>query len=113
MWDSREEMETVPPSATTAGAVIAQNAELAHGLAWVVGATVVPDGWDAICCSQLAGVARWTWSHNNGRPTGNVWPLRDRKSTRLNSSHVKISYAVFCLKKKNLHTDYRRRDLHL
>src|SRR5437868_10501201 len=27
--------------------------------------------------------------------------LRDRKSTRLNSSHVSISYAVFCLKKKN------------
>src|SRR5207302_6811995 len=27
-------------------------------------------------------------------------PRRDRKSTRLNSSHVKISYAVFCLKKK-------------
>src|SRR3989442_9258716 len=26
--------------------------------------------------------------------------LRDRKSTRLNSSHVRISYAVFCLKKK-------------
>src|SRR5690606_40197648 len=38
-----------------------------------------------------------------------TWPVRsfwrplprpDRKSTRLNSSHVKISYAVFCLKKK-------------
>src|SRR3989442_6573116 len=27
--------------------------------------------------------------------------LLDRKSTRLNSSHVRISYAVFCLKKKN------------
>src|SRR5690606_41907801 len=27
--------------------------------------------------------------------------ITDRKSTRLNSSHVKISYAVFCLKKKN------------
>src|SRR5690554_7190888 len=27
----------------------------------------------------------------------------DRKSTRLNSSHVRISYAVFCLKKKNKH----------
>src|SRR5690349_23635397 len=26
---------------------------------------------------------------------------KDRKSTRLNSSHVEISYAVFCLKKKN------------
>src|SRR5688500_20062519 len=28
--------------------------------------------------------------------------LRDRKSTRLNSSHLVSSYAVFCLKKKNL-----------
>src|SRR3989442_4950826 len=31
----------------------------------------------------------------------------DRKSTRLNSSHVRISYAVFCLKKKNTKTDTR------
>src|SRR5690606_41358520 len=29
-----------------------------------------------------------------------IGDFRDRKSTRLNSSHVKISYAVFCLKKK-------------
>src|SRR2546430_5946247 len=29
--------------------------------------------------------------------------LQDRKSTRLNSSHSQISYAVFCLKKKNLY----------
>src|SRR5690606_39966363 len=51
-----------------------------------------------------------------GRAAGPARPLRtacpggqgaharaqlDRKSTRLNSSHVKISYAVFCLKKKN------------
>src|SRR5437667_7621595 len=28
-------------------------------------------------------------------------PRRDRKSTRLNSSHITISYAVFCLKKKS------------
>src|SRR5437667_8438765 len=28
-------------------------------------------------------------------------PIIDRKSTRLNSSHITISYAVFCLKKKN------------
>src|SRR5438067_3998965 len=37
------------------------------------------------------------------RPVGNRQRLhheRDRKSTRLNSSHVSISYAVFCLKKK-------------
>src|SRR5690606_40306053 len=31
---------------------------------------------------------------------GLIQDIRDRKSTRLNSSHVKISYAVFCLKKK-------------
>src|SRR5206468_12529644 len=31
----------------------------------------------------------------------------DRKSTRLNSSHDQISYAVFCLKKKNEHTSLR------
>src|SRR5690606_42030956 len=35
--------------------------------------------------------------------------LEDRKSTRLNSSHVKISYAVFCLKKKK-EADARRKD---
>src|SRR2546426_4555569 len=29
------------------------------------------------------------------------FPAKDRKSTRLNSSHLVISYAVFCLKKKN------------
>src|SRR3712207_7613626 len=32
---------------------------------------------------------------------------RDRKSTRLNSSHANISYAVFCLKKKNKQTTHR------
>src|SRR5207249_10534571 len=33
-------------------------------------------------------------------------PGRDRKSTRLNSSHVSISYAVFCLKKKKKKNDH-------
>src|SRR6266511_2766664 len=36
-----------------------------------------------------------------GQAIGPMVHLEDRKSTRLNSSHVKISYAVFCLKKKN------------
>src|SRR5690606_42027588 len=35
-------------------------------------------------------------------------PHLDRKSTRLNSSHVKISYAVFCLKKKKKHKKKKR-----
>src|SRR5690606_40918504 len=34
--------------------------------------------------------------------TWTVYAFGDRKSTRLNSSHVKISYAVFCLKKKKV-----------
>src|SRR5438876_6745549 len=40
-----------------------------------------------------------------GRVRQYVEPVRDRKSTRLNSSHPSISYAVFCLKKKK--TDRR------
>src|SRR2546422_6751346 len=43
-----------------------------------------------------------------GVPGGLVFPssvVRDRKSTRLNSSHGYISYAVFCLKKKKTRTD--------
>jgi len=35
------------------------------------------------------------------RVLGSLNSIRDRKSTRLNSSHITISYAVFCLKKKN------------
>src|SRR5436853_5312742 len=40
----------------------------------------------------------------NRRSNNGFTPASDRKSTRLNSSHLGISYAVFCLKKKiNLH----------
>src|SRR2546430_16379799 len=35
--------------------------------------------------------------------------MRDRKSTRLNSSHSQISYAVFCLKKKKEEFDHTKR----
>src|SRR5690625_6802193 len=38
--------------------------------------------------------------HQSRSRAGSVSNLGDRKSTRLNSSHVAISYAVFCLKKK-------------
>src|SRR5258705_1963430 len=37
----------------------------------------------------------------------NIPTWTDRKSTRLNSSHLGISYAVFCLKKKKTHSDQR------
>src|SRR5699024_12718360 len=38
-----------------------------------------------------------------------LFPTLDRKSTRLNSSHVSISYAVFCLKKKTKKPHHRRK----
>src|SRR5256885_7677466 len=40
----------------------------------------------------------------SGRPSSSAAGRPDRKSTRLNSSHLVISYAVFCLKKKQRHS---------
>src|SRR5690348_17765782 len=42
------------------------------------------------------------WARSSSRPPGSRSCFRDRKSTRLNSSHPSISYAVFCLKKKKI-----------
>src|SRR5690606_39793520 len=50
------------------------------------------------CAPAPAGAAR-ARRRRSARAFAVLEPL-DRKSTRLNSSHVKISYAVFCLKKK-------------
>src|SRR5437868_14978872 len=54
--------------------------------------------------SQLTHIRRYHYCYScASRPYRNGIPepeYRDRKSTRLNSSHVSISYAVFCLKKK-------------
>src|SRR5690349_22875581 len=41
-----------------------------------------------------------------GLDAGAIDEFQDRKSTRLNSSHVEISYAVFCLKKKTKKNKY-------
>src|SRR5438132_6831884 len=45
-------------------------------------------------------------AHLDGNPNGGAELGRDRKSTRLNSSHTVISYAVFCLKKKTNSTGH-------
>src|SRR5215469_18171743 len=50
--------------------------------------------------AEQAARSAATGSRRAARPRGSRAPPRDRKSTRLNSSHVEISYAVFCLKKK-------------
>src|SRR2546429_3303984 len=48
--------------------------------------------------AQYVHAGRWF-------PAGSIIFFQDRKSTRLNSSHGYISYAVFCLKKKNVSAD--------
>src|SRR5437667_1546231 len=48
-------------------------------------------GWGCVV-AEIPGTA--------DSPADPADPSRDRKSTRLNSSHITISYAVFCLKKK-------------
>src|SRR3712207_7666101 len=52
------------------------------------------DGGGCRCSRACAGRARTTRTSTRAP--------RDRKSTRLNSSHANISYAVFCLKKKKM-----------
>src|SRR5205814_5387959 len=59
--------------------------------------------WNKSDCSALVGMpvegpARWESTTTIGSSVAIARP--DRKSTRLNSSHLGISYAVFCLKKK-------------
>src|SRR5690606_41565166 len=71
-----------------------------------------PAGTAVLCGRRAAGRGQQRHPLLPGGPApaaaADVHPARgdaagqDRKSTRLNSSHVKISYAVFCLEKKNV-----------
>src|SRR5258707_11098872 len=64
-----------------------------HGLLYITGAALSMDDIMA-----RLGISRGNVSMNLSK--------LDRKSTRLNSSHANISYAVFCLKKKQTSADY-------
>src|SRR5256885_7413913 len=56
------------------------------------------------------GMPRDAWSRLAEAPPGPApgEGIRDRKSTRLNSSHLVISYAVFCLKKKKNYISHHK-----
>src|SRR2546422_4523105 len=56
-------------------------------------------------CGDVGDIIRLADPAESGEGAGDLPGLRiaDRKSTRLNSSHGYISYAVFCLKKKKTH----------
>src|SRR5690606_40597580 len=75
---------------------------LEHGIAIGTGAYVLRLRVDRLRVGLRPRPGRL---RRRGHALRQAWELgieRDRKSTRLNSSHVKISYAVFCLKKKKL-----------
>src|SRR2546427_6186452 len=58
---------------------------------------------------EAASYGRWKEVTSNGREAESAEAVAaDRKSTRLNSSHSQISYAVFCLKKKKKTQDTMR-----
>src|SRR3712207_6950835 len=52
-------------------------------------------------CEYRAGATIWSVAEATDVHVALPCATQDRKSTRLNSSHANISYAVFCLKKKN------------
>src|ERR1017187_10725626 len=71
-------------------------------------ASANPRAANTLRLNQLRGRVRvgrgrdlCAWACRRGRRGGGV-RVKDRKSTRLNSSHRCISYAVFCLKKKKI-----------
>src|SRR5690606_40693685 len=63
------------------------------------------------CCNLFWNCWWYNSPHreDNLERTGSWRGRGDRKSTRLNSSHVKISYAVFCLKKKKKYKNKQKR----
>src|SRR5690606_41819254 len=97
----------------TGSAVIIEDPAFARALADSIRRDMAPENSWAIARRDrppvLSGLEYSLSKVSEHLPVFDLWPVRyatsyefqpDRKSTRLNSSHVKISYAVFCLKKK-------------
>src|SRR3712207_8985656 len=59
-----------------------------------------PVGACRMCLVEIEGIPKLQTGCSTPVKDGMVVHTQDRKSTRLNSSHANISYAVFCLKKK-------------
>src|SRR5256885_2773325 len=96
-----------PPRSTLFPYTTLFRSDASVGIRDAVTPTWLASNCGASCLSTFS-TFQTTASALNGEPSWNVTPGRslnvhflDRKSTRLNSSHLVISYAVFCLKKKH------------
>src|SRR5258707_10238639 len=61
------------------------------------------------CQANIQSFIRSNGQVDTGFMVNSVYTGKDRKSTRLNSSHANISYAVFCLKKKKKNINNEQR----
>src|SRR5207249_1992489 len=97
----RLEQLGVPPAAVIGGLTVISAVRIAPGVVerrspFQIVVVGEPDGRTSDRVDRIASAFRNALAIRSTRSL-----VRDRKSTRLNSSHVSISYAVFCLKKKN------------
>src|SRR3712207_7435638 len=93
-----------PPRSTLFPYTTLFRSEFAAGLKWLgtafvslIKMLIAP----VIFCTVVLGIGAIRQAAKVGKIGGLALGYLDRKSTRLNSSHANISYAVFCLKKKN------------
>src|SRR5260221_4332630 len=76
------------------------SASCLRGMEGMVHMSCLPNWGGGNLCQQSQMFQSW-----EGQTPFGLELMEDRKSTRLNSSHTVISYAVFCLKKKKKHTN--------
>src|SRR2546427_2424825 len=109
LWPEHPYGYTILGTRDTVSALSAADLKQLHERAYFPANCVIAAAGNLTHEQLLDELARQGWfdraSGNGQRVTPPVTPVapavRDRKSTRLNSSHSQISYAVFCLKKKN------------
>src|SRR5690554_4171362 len=102
-FDNIEDMESAPEFATMALAV---RLGYAYAIGRIAEESPIPIVIARRYIGKIKGNSDLLTEMVPDHPLGHA----DRKSTRLNSSHVRISYAVFCLKKKSLVIDAEHRD---
>src|SRR5258708_26150123 len=110
-------MNDIPPSGVSRASAVAVEAAPSTSAAAINGTTLIrvdltvtsfPSRWFSVRCALCASQRerRVRPRARSRRTRCRTSQGRDRKSTRLNSSHQIISYAVFCLKKKKLQTTH-------